>query len=76
MTMSTSSSEHRSVHRQTRKGLSVSCICRASMNKHTRNMKDGEYCEPMNWLDGLEWKDVYNNPTNHYAPFTDKDRIL
>lgn len=75
--MPTTSSEeliHQIVFRRARPNVTtVSCRCRAIFGKHNR--RGGEVYEPMDWPEGQTAWQVYNQPENHYAPFTEKDRI-
>lgn len=50
----------------------VSCYCRAVLGKHDR--AGGDYHEPMP-LDSPNLFDIYNKPENHWAPFTEEDKI-
>lgn len=65
---------HKIVLRRARPNrTTVSCYCRAVLGKHNR--RRGEYHEPMDWPADMTAFAVYNIPENHYAPFTDQDRI-
>lgn len=55
--------------------ITVSCQCRASYEKHTREKGGGEYYEPMPRTGRESVWETYNRPDNHWVEFTDKDKV-
>lgn len=53
----------------------VSCQCRASEFKHSRQKGGGEYYEPFEVKEGQTFWQAYNDPANHWVEFTDKDKV-
>lgn len=66
---------HQIVLRQNSKNATVSCYCRAVLGRHVREPGGVDYCEPMVWPAHLTAFTVYNQPENHWAPFTEENRI-
>lgn len=73
----TNSSEHEIVFRVRKIGKAdkaiVSCKCRAVLGKHDR--RGGEFYDAISDEVGVNFFDLYNQPENHWAPFTEEDRI-
>lgn len=54
-------------------GQNVSCNCRATVGEHEKAGKF--YYSPMGESRNIETsRELYNNPDNHFAPFSDEDR--
>lgn len=71
-----SSSEpvHQAIFRRSRDGgTTVSCKCRAVLGKHDRRY--GDFHEPMPQDSNQTVWQTYNLPENHWAPFTEQDKI-
>lgn len=75
--METNSSEpvHRIVFRVHGGRMRISCYCRANPLKHSREKGGGDYYEPFEVGAYQSVYDAYNDPFNHFAPFTDGDKI-
>lgn len=68
---------HQIVLRTARPGMrtTVSCQCRASYEKYSRQKGGGEYYEPMEQVPGETVWDTYNKSDNHWVEFGPEDRI-
>lgn len=67
--------DHGIIFRRKKHSTTVSCQCRASETKHSRNKGGGEFYEPMPSETTDNLFEVYNDPDNHWIPFGPEDRI-
>lgn len=75
MEQNSSEPTHRIVFRVHGGRLRISCYCRANPLKHSRQKGGGDYYEPFEVGAYESVYDAYNEPRNHFAPFTDGDKI-
>lgn len=67
--------DHGIIFRRKKHTTTVSCQCRASETKHSRQKGGGEYYEPFEVPPNQTVWQAYNNPDNHWIDFSESDRI-
>ena len=67
-------SEHKLLLRVRKHKIYLSCACRETKGKHSKaGVRLYSYIAETTNFD--QTREYYNDPENHWAPFTDEDRI-